>query len=113
MLVACPNLTCAQGGCHDPGGERTQLYLIFENRSGVKSNDIDTRNLLKHLINIGQAGPVKMAILIARKQVPQSSLSRLKHSLLDCTKFTENIRVVRRSSTESAEDVEGFVFVTL
>ena len=112
MLVAWLFLTCAQGGCHDPGGERTQLYLIFENRSGVISNEIDTRNLLKHLINIGQAGPVKMAILIARKQIPQSSLSRLKHGLLDCTKFTENIRVVRRPSTESAEDVEGFVFVT-
>lgn len=111
--VACSSLTCAQGGCQNPREERTQLDLILENGSGVVSDEINTRNLLKHLVNIGQAGSVKMAIFIARKQVQHSCFSRFKHSLLNCAKFAENVRVVRRSSAESAEDFKGFIFVSL
>ena len=107
-----PRLACAVSRSQDSRDERRKLDLILIYGSGVVSDEIDPRDLLKHLVDVCKHRSMKMSVLVTRKQVAQSPLRHLQHSILDCSELAVNVRVVNGQITQSTKDVERFVFLS-
>lgn len=89
-------LTSAISCGQDARDKRRKLDLVLIDGGGVVSDQINARNLLKHLINPRKDGAVEMPIFIPRKQVTNSYLRRFQNRFLDCSEFSEYKRIIGR-----------------
>ena len=95
------------------GDELRQANLALVDVGGVVGDQVDTRDLLEHLVDVGEHGTMEVTILAHGEQILEAALLHLEHDVLDGTKFVLDEGVVGRETAESAEHAHGLVFLTL
>lgn len=76
----------------------------------IVGDEVNSRNLLEHLVDIRQNDSVKFAIFTHIKQTSEASLGHLYNSLLDAVELCLDGCISARLLVESFQDFQGLVF---
>ena len=93
--------------------ERRQADLVLVDVGRVVGDQVDARDLLEDLVDVGQHGAVEVAVLGHGEEVAEAALGHLGHDVLDGDELVLDELVVGREAAERAEHVHRLVFVAL
>ena len=62
----------AVAGGQNTGHQTTHANRLLVDSSSVVSNQVDTRNLLKHLVDVGENDTVEVAVFIHSDQIAEA-----------------------------------------
>lgn len=79
----------------------------------VVSDQIDTRNLLEHLVDVGKGHTVELAVLGHVEQTGVGALGHLQNGSFDGLEFVPDERIVAVFFVQGFEDFNSFVVATL
>lgn len=80
---------------------------------GVVRDQVDARNLLVHLVDVGEDDSVEFAIFGHLEQAAVRSLGHFDDGLLDVVELGDDIGVVAVQIVHIFQDFEGFFFSAL
>lgn len=88
-------------------GSTVRTWCTCDN-SGIRTvvgDDIDSRDLLKHLVDVSENCPMQVPVLVRGKAVPEASLSHLEDGVFDRIELALDFRIVFGEVRECAEDL--------
>lgn len=74
-----------------------RILLLSMHQQKDPRDEINARNLLKHLIDIGKDRAVEMAVLIHCEQVRKVAFLHFEHGVFDGRKFALNVVLLAKS----------------
>jgi hypothetical protein len=80
---------------------------------GVVRDQVDTRDLLVHLVDVGEDNSVELAVFGHLEQAAVRALGHLNDSLLDIVELGDDVGVVAVQVVDVFQDFEGFFFSAL
>ena len=87
--------------------------LPLQDGGDVIGNQIDARDLLEHLVDVGEHDAVEVAVLGHGEEVPEVALGHLHHGRLDHDEFVLDVRVVFGAVAQCRQHRARFVLAAL
>lgn len=60
----------------------------------IVGDEVDSRDLLEHLVDVGQADTVEVPVLVHGEQVLEAALLHDKDRIFDCGKLIDDVWVI-------------------
>jgi hypothetical protein len=80
---------------------------------GVVRDQVDTRDLLVHLVDVGEDNSVELAILGHLEQAAVRALGHFNDGLLDIVELGDDVGIVAVQVVDVFQDFESFFFSAL
>jgi hypothetical protein len=80
---------------------------------GIVRDQVDTRDLLVHLVDIGEDNSVELAVFGHLEQAAVRALGHFNDSLLDIVELSDDVGVVAVQIVDVFQDFKGFLFSAL
>jgi len=81
------------------------LYLQLN----LLGNEVDSADLLKHLIDVGKDDTVEVTVLVHGEQIPEASLLHDQSRILNSGEFGDDVGVFRVLLVQRAQDIESLI----
>lgn len=99
---------CREKTRHEWGHAEVRVDL-----GGIVGDEIDTRNLLEHLVDVGDDCTVESAVVVGMEQLAVSTLAHLHGSILDGLEFIVDLLVSNVNVCNGSDNFSSLIFATL
>lgn len=79
----------------------------------IVRDQINSRDLLEHLVDVGKNHTMELAVLAHLEQTPERALIHFLDRFLNGDEFIHDVGVISRFFIQGFEDFQGLVFPTL